>query len=232
MIFGNNGGGGRFGNNQSVNTGIHTYYCDTYSLSIGCWDDKFSIKFMPALGTNERGMVTYDKDKRISTSLSLVKAGVLVKKYKKKLLPMLLDNAEKESVSFGVPIRSSNAGNCVLGIEYSKDETTGEYSSYLVFARNIENGVCAPEFLIKYKFNKVESVENFDLSKGTGETVMEEGEIFDFIKILEERMLMTGLSSHAKRYSDSFKKNSDGVAPSSSAPQMDFDPTAGFSQFE
>lgn len=233
MFFGNNGNGHFGGNTQSVNTGIHSYYCDTCSMSIGCWDDKFSIKYMPALERNDRGMMTYDKDNRISTSLSLVKAGVLVKKYTKKLLPMILGNAEKAPVSFGVPIRSNNAGNCILGIEYSQDEGSDNYSTYLIFARNIDNGVCQPSNLIKFKFNKVESVEDFDPLNGTGEVVMEEGEIMDFMQILKDRMMMTGLSSHAKRYSDSFKKignnNNSSSAPSTG---MSFDPTEGFTQFE
>lgn len=235
MMFGNNGN--RFGASKeiSVNTGVHSFFSDEYSLSVGCWNDKFSIKFLRAIGRDENGKMKYDRDNRISTSLSLIKAAALLLKYKKKLKPMLTGEKEAKETNFGVKISAKDNIACLLLIQYKPDES-GVWSTYLVFERGINpDGSCSPQNRIEFKFSKTEMVEDMNLDTGVREEVKEEADFFEFISILESRFLMTGLSAHAKRYSDAISRganNNQSKAENYMDGMMDINASSDFASME
>ena len=115
-------------------------------------------------------------------------------------------------------------------IHLGRDEN-GVPSVYLTLGKNSgPNGVAADN-RISYKFNDIEMMDDMNLDTGACTEVKEFGEFDNFIEILRSRMTMTGLGSHAIRYSNAFgnkfsKNRNNGNAPAvgdnMSAPIPDF----------
>lgn len=193
----------------SVNTGVTTLWSPLSSLNIGCWNDKISLSWMPASGKNERGATTYNKERKIQTALPYVKINALLKRYDKTIKEKYENGEEppEDGINVGVPITSKDDTKIIM-IEYKKDEK-GTPGMYLTIAEKIgENGVSGAT--ISYKFNRITTLENYRPSTGAHEDVEDDGEFEFFIDILRAHVLMTGLNSHATRYSDAFKKNRSG----------------------
>lgn len=209
MLFHNNNSGSR--SDVSVNTGIDTLWSDLSSLTIGCWNNKISLALMPENGKNDRGFTVYNKEKRIQTSLPHVKINALLNRYKKKIAP-LFEGGEippDKGISVGVPLQSKE-GTTIVMLEYKADKA-GKPAMFLTIAQKLNaNGVS--ENVISYQFNELMIMENYRPSEGVYDEVPEEAEFEYFMDILKAHVLMTGLNSHATRYSDAFKKNSSSGA--------------------
>lgn len=230
MTFGNNNGGNTGSRGPSVNTNLDTYFSDTCCMSIGCWNgDRITFKFMPAIGKTDNGFTKYDKDNRINTSVKLSKIATLVHLYRRKLYPILEGDKPKEEVlPFGIMLQSSKVGNCIISISYQKDET-GEYSTFLHFARNVaDDGKCDPSNIITLKFQKIDGLEDINFQNGTASQTKEEGEFISFIDNLKNAVLMKGMVGHSVRYSNSFSSggnNSGGNSSGYNGASVDFNPS-------
>lgn len=191
-------------NDISVNTGIVTLFSDSASLSIGCWNEKLSLRWMPSIGQDERGYHQYDKDRKVSTSLTHVKIAALLKKYNEHIKPHLDagDVPDEKGWNAGVPISSKTSTNILL-IEYKADEQ-GVPNFYLTFVRN-PTPAADPANIVTYKFNKMEVLVDYDPTTGESVDEVTHSEFDDFMDILKARKLMTGLTSHAHRFSSAFK---------------------------
>ena len=210
-------------NEINVNTGITTLFSDISSLTIGCWNDKISLRWMPAIGKDESGVTRYDKDHRINTSIGHVKVATLLKIYEKNLKELVetqQDPGEKGK-SVGVKLMGKE-GISVLLIEYKRD-SEGVPQVYLTLARKLTPAGADPSNIVRYQFNKIESIVDYNPAEG-GEPIVEKenSEFEDFLEILRSRKLMTGLNSHATKYSAAFggKRNNNAMddvpAPSGS----------------
>lgn len=188
----------------NVNTGVETFWSSISSLSVGCYNDKISLRWLPAAGVDERGYTRYNSDARVSTCVSHVKVNALIKKYEehmKDLVESKTDPGEGKSVM--IPI-NSKSGISGLFIEYKKDEN-GKPGLYLTFARNLTEVGADPSNIIRYKFGELSLKVNMSPEKGGGEQV-EYREFDYFMDLLRAHILMTGLNSHAARYSNAFRE--------------------------
>lgn len=187
----------------NVNTGVETFWSTMSSLSVGCYNDKISLRWLPAVGTDERGMTRYNSDARVSTCLSHVKVNALIKKYEKHMKSLVESAGDPgEGKSVMVPI-NSKTGLSGLFIEYKKDEN-GKPGLYLTFARNLTEVGADPSNIIRYKFGELSMKEDMSPEKGGGTQVEEQAEFDYFMDLLRSHILMTGLNSHATRYSSAF----------------------------
>ena len=208
MMFGNNGNKGNtkpYGAKATINTSVETFFSDNFALTIGCWDDKLSIRYMRVIGKDERGFLKYDRDNRVSTSLASIKAAALLIKYRKKLKPILDGKVEKTEQHFGVRVGGKEPS--LIMFEYFPDEN-GSWDVYLTLAKNVAaGGTCDPQNIYRFKFRKTEMVEDMNLATGQHVENSEEGDFEQFIGLLTARYLAMPFVSHAKRVSDTFKSN-------------------------
>lgn len=207
-MFNNNGPSGK---DVNVNTGVETFWSSISSLSVGCYNDKISLRWLPAAGVDERGYTRYNTEAKVSTCLSHVKINALLKKYDKHMKDLVEaggDPADGKSVM--VPI-NSKAGLSGLFIEYKKDDN-GKPALYLTFARNLTEVGADPANIIRYKFGELSL--KVDMSPETGGGTQEEDHAeFDyFMDILRSHILMTGLNSHSTKYSNAFSKKTFGAS--------------------
>lgn len=221
-----------FNNNQnnrndiSVNTGIEVFWSSIASLNVGCYNDKISLRWLPAIGKDERGITRYNSDARVSTCLSHVKVNALLQQYDKELKSMVEGREDPgEGHSVMVPI-NSKSGMSGLFIEYRKDED-GKPALYLSFARNLTEVGADPANIIKYKFNELSMMKNMLPETGGGEQIEVLAEFDYFISILRAQVLMTGLNSHATRYSNAFNKGKSGFGASAGSSDAGADAFAG-----
>lgn len=220
-----------FNNNSNkqeinVNTGVETFWSSLSSLSVGCYNDKISLRWLPSAGKDERGYTRYNSDARVSTCLSHVKISALLKQYDKVLKPFVEEGKDPgDGQSVMVPINSKNGGMSGLFIEYKNDEN-GRPSVYLTFARNLTEVGAEPANIIRYKFNELSMMENMKPEAGGGKQIEVLAEFDYFVSILRAQILMTGLNSHAQRYSDAFGRRG-ASNPSPSATDMGADAFSG-----
>lgn len=216
-----------FNNNQTsrnevnVNTGIETFWSPIASLSIGCYNDKISLRWLPAIGKDERGYTRYNSEARVSTCVSHTKVSALLQQYDKNLKSMI-ENSEdpgEDGKSVMVPI-NAKSGMAGLFIEYKRDED-GKPGVYLTFARNLTEVGADPSNIIRYRFNELTVMKNMKPETGGGDQVEVLAEFDYVIAILRAHILMTGVNSHATRYSDAFSKGRSGFGASSNNSMPD-----------
>lgn len=189
----------------NVNTGVETFWSPLSSLSVGCYNDKISLRWLPAAGVDERGYTRYNTEARVSTCLSHVKVNALIKKYERHMKDLVESGGDPgEGKSIMVPI-NSKAGMSGLFIEYRKDEN-GKPGLYLTFARNLTEVGADPTNIIRYKFGELSMKEDMSPETGGGTQVEEQAEFEYFMNLLKSHVLMTGLNAHATRYSNAFSK--------------------------
>lgn len=195
------------GNDNGVTTNVKTLFSSLSCLTISCWNDSFSLRFMPATSTDANGNNHYDKNAKIQTSLSVAEAAGLAKDYKKHM-EARVDAGEdpgENGISAAVDMPRKD-GTHKLSIEYKKDEK-GIPSMYLTFARNVDaNGVATMNSIISYKFNDVGVVDDYNPLTGAGTPHKVEGEFEFFLNILKNAHLMTGLLHHAARMQKQFQR--------------------------
>lgn len=199
-----------FGNNFSnsgnqeinVNTRLETWFSETGVLTIGCWNNKLSLKFTPAVGKNEDGITQYSKDKKASTALDMKNCKALLHGLTKVIKPFL----EDESVPVGetklvsVSMGAAQKRN-ILSIRVEKLERG--YSVKLVLNQGIAEGnIANPETTYVYTFSNKECVYNYDDETGNYETeeiVPSEYEVFyDILKYITN---MFPLAYHGEKLS-------------------------------
>lgn len=215
-----------FSNNQdrteiNVNTTIDTFWSQLSSLNIGCYNEKISLRWLPAAGVDERGYTRYNKDARVSTCISHTKISALLRKYDEHLKPLVESKADpgESGKSIMVPI-NAKTGIAGLFIEYKKDEN-GKPSLYLTFAQKLTEVGADPSNIISFKFGDLTMMTDMSPEKGGGEEVTEPAEFQYFIDILRSHIFTTGLNSHATRYSMAFKNRYSRSNESSENTGMD-----------
>ena len=208
------------GNEISVNTGIETFWGELSSLNVGCYNDKISLRWLPAIGKDDRGHTRYNSEGRVSTCISHVKVSALLSQYDKKLKEMVESGEEPPAngASVMVPI-NAKSGPAGLFIEYKKDEN-GKASVYLTMAKQLTEAGADPANIIRYKFNDLVVMSDMNPEQGGGEQEEIMAEFDYFVNILRAQILMTGINSHASRYSASFGKGKSGFGAGNQGPSM------------
>ena len=167
----------------NVNTGVETFWSPLSSLSVGCYNDKISLRWLPAAGVDERGYTRYNTEARVSTCLSHVKVNALIKKYERHMKDLVESGGDPgEGKSIMVPI-NSKAGMSGLFIEYRKDEN-GKPGLYLTFARNLTEVGADPTNIIRYKFGELSMKEDMSPETGGGTQGEEQAEFEYFMNLL------------------------------------------------
>ena len=209
MFFNNNDRGP----SVNVNTTVDTFWSDLSSLTIGCWNDKITLRWLPALQKDERGLTHYNKDAKISTSVSHVKIAALLQRYEQRLKDMVEagEDPGEKGKSIMIPITPKDGGTAGLFIQYKRDEK-GKPALYLTYAKQLMEVGADPRNIISYKFNELSMMDDMSPEAGGGEQVEVKAEFDYFMQILRSHILMTGLNSHSTRYSNGFtKQNSAGA---------------------
>lgn len=196
-------------NEINVNTGVESFWSPLSSLSVGCYNDKISLRWLPVSGVDERGITRYDKNARISTCLSHTKTCALLRKYDEVIKPLVDAKADPgDGKTVMIPI-NSKTGISGLFIEYKNDEN-GVPSLYLTFAKNLSEVGAPAESIIRYKFGDLTLRTDMSPETGGGVDCVEHAEFNYFVELLRAHVLMTGLNSHAMRYSNAFSRHSGG----------------------
>lgn len=191
----NNPNGGD--NRVNVNTNIKTFYSDSVSLNLSCWNDRLSFRWSTAIGKDGNGYTQYDKKHGISTALTYSLICGLQEVYNRKIKPVK-DAGETPSAPIHAPIPLQN-GN-ILFITYQTDEN-GVTSDYLNLYRKETNDT------VSFRFDTVTSVVDFDPATGSG-TVEESipADFTAFMKILDNVVLMLPIVNHAKKLSAAYSQ--------------------------
>ena len=201
-----------FGNNNqktdvNVSTTITTLFSEDSSLTISCWNDQLSLRWMLPIGKTESGHTTYDKTNPLMTSLSLTKETALYQAYNKKLRDKILNGVSpEEDDNVGVEMTAKDGSRAIVLIEYLSDEN-GIASTYLTIYKIPVGGTIESARKARFKFNKTTIITGFNPATGESKgQLAEDGELGLFIDIMKNRVLTTKMNLHAKRYSDAFRK--------------------------
>lgn len=208
--------GKNYSNNGSqdinVNTRIETWFSETGMISIGCWNNKLSLRFTPAAGKNEDGVTTYSKDKKASTALDLKNCEALLYGLRTKINPFLEDpNVEvgthsKISVSMGA-LQKRN----ILTIDAEKLEKG--YSVKIILHQGITDGnIGNPDTTYIYTLSNKECAINYDDVTGEIEDeILVPTEYYVFYNIVNNYISMLSLSYHGQRLSQAMSGQQNGA---------------------
>ena len=206
MFYGKSGG--NISQDVSVNTQIVRMWSDPSSLAISGWNDKISIRWIPAIGKDANGLTMYDQQSFITAPLTYAKAAALYARYQKRMKEKIENHEDpgEDGISIAVPIESKNFGRCAVMIEYKRNPKTQVPTVYLTLARNISEQGTAKDNIITYEFNKIDMMDDFQPLTGQGTLVSEEGELENFLEILRSRMTMSGMNTHATKHAAAYSK--------------------------
>lgn len=198
MFFGNN----KSNNNDSinVNTRFEALYSDTSSLVYGGWNNKLSIRLLPAIGKDSNGLTQYDDKAKSITSLSQTNAKALYLAFEKEIKPNIGQDKEiKVSVSI-------SSGTNILSIGYKLDGGNPLYTLELAQGVN-SDGIAEDESkIISYTFNRTDVLINYDPKTGSGTPSVENSEFENFYDRLKHIGDLLPVSAHGIRYSDAIGK--------------------------
>lgn len=196
MFFGNN----KSNNNNAinVNTRFEALYSDKSSLVYGGWNEKLSLKFLPAIG-KDNGLTQYDDKAKSMTSLSQSNAKALYLAFEKEIRPVIgQDTTVKVSVSI-------SSGSNVVSIEYKWDGNP-VYTLELAQGVNSDGVVEDESKIISYTFNRTDVMVNYDPKTGSGTPIVENSEFENFYDKLNNIGDLLPIGPHAKKYSDAIAK--------------------------
>lgn len=213
-MWNNNGNGNSYGNQDSVNTHIQTFFGQLSYLQIGCWDEKISFDWVPAKGVTEgTGRVVYDKETKIRTALTHDKVEALLADYKLKMKYEIErgEDPGPDGISSGVTVMSGGGRDgspkverCVL-ITY-KRESDGSYATYVSLTKDMEPKT-AP--IATYRFNSTKVVAGPSPEMGKLEERFLEGELMWFIKLLEGHGGINRYAAHASKMAEKFSSRNN-----------------------
>lgn len=203
-----------FGNNNrneqiNTNTTFTPMYSSLSMLTIGAWNDKISLKFVPCTGKDDNGLNTYDRDKRVSTAISQENAAILYEKVKTEILPHLTakDDVEK---NVGVPIGDRESQN-VLVIARKKDDE-GNMRMYLTFYKGIgaDGKSTSATTEVGYLFSQGSDVVDFDPVTGSGTEEIMDAQFMNFYGILKNHSDILPLAAHGIQHRENVAKKYSG----------------------
>lgn len=179
---------------QNVYTRVFSSYSDTCHFYAVAWNDSISLRFLPKVGTDDRGLTVYaDQNAPESKKTALVNANAktLYLAIKKEILPAL-ENKTAKSVAVFIGSAASEKKSITIATDGTNITIT--YAAGLDDAnRATDNN------MITHKFNS-RSV-GIDYSPETGNGVMEEipSEFYGFLDILS-KVYEVSLMMHAVNY--------------------------------
>lgn len=190
MMFNNNS------NNQiNTNTNFLSWYSGESKLVIGAWNEKLSIRFNMASGKNDDGLNIFDREKEITTSLTLEKGLTLLKLIQDEVLP-----STEDEVNVMISTGSNDSPNAVVVGKKKGDEAPVYYITFLK-GLNPDGKAGDGTKVMTYDFVNVDNMKNYDYNAGTGETGVVPGQFMAFVKLLESFVMALPISYHGEKHS-------------------------------
>lgn len=209
MLIGN----GNKGNNQEKQTNVNTrakqfmnkdgFYPST--LLVGYWNEMISLKMHPALPKEKQTQSSvFDYQQAISTSLTIDKAMILLKKIEDVIIPAIY---EGKVVSTAILIGLNNLVQVGSGVK-------GELKPFIAIHKGLDANTKIPAESIYYEFvtsddQSLATIDNYNPETGAYETsTTVHAEFFVFRELLLEsiRGLMM-VSAHADRYVNKYYRD-------------------------
>lgn len=210
MLIGN---GNKSNNNQEGKANVNTrakqfmnkdgFYPST--LLVGYWNEMISLKMHPALPREKQTQTSvFDYNQAVSTSLTIDKAMILLKKIDDVILPAIYDG---KITSTAVLIGLNNLVQIGSGIK-------GGIRPFIAIHKGLDNNSKIPTESIYYEFvnsndQSLSTIDNFDPETGSYEnsnTVHVEFFVFRELLLESIRGLMM-VSAHTDRYVNKYYKD-------------------------
>ena len=113
-------------NKVNVNTNIKTFYSDSCSLNISCWNDKISFRWAMSIGKDANGYTQYDRMHAISTAMNYSQLCALEDLYEKRIKPVK-DSGENPEKPIYAPVPLQNGNVVYLAYQMNENGVPTEY---------------------------------------------------------------------------------------------------------
>ena len=190
-------------NQINVNTKIFQFMnkdgFDPSSMTIGGWNEMFSIRFNPTLDKSKQteGRV-FDYDKYVTTSLNREKATMLLYKIEKEIKPAL-ENSEEKTVGIQV-------GGDSLFVVSTGVKLLGSVKPYVAIHKSLNPDTKKPEISMFYEFKSDVTIDDYDYTSGNysiSEVIHNEFELF--VLLIKSYIIAgSGFATHINKYIEKF----------------------------
>lgn len=172
------------------------------TLVIGVWNEYLTFKGHLALPTEKRSATSvYDYDHNLTAILSLDKVVLLHERIVDELIPAM---KEKRSHSVGIVLpRKANEGESLVTVSY---EAEGDDVVFGIF-KSLDDQTLKPKEMIRYHFNKVISVTDYNPETGSFDAREDyQGDFKTFMKVLDVSINnMLQCQGHGHRHANRFR---------------------------
>lgn len=193
---------------KSTNTnGVQLYNSDgahKSTLQYNFWDKYISFKINPALSADKMTQTErFDYDQVVMTSISPVKALILVKKIDALIEGKYLESGEKFCA--GVPVNQN--GGVFIGVD--KIEGIEVAYAYLLITKDIDPQTRVPKTAMYYQFNQEIVIDSYDIETGEADVSNDPYAELRLIRNLLEQdaLQLIGSSAHAMRHVDKYYRD-------------------------
>ena len=218
------------GNNQNqinTNTTFLSWYSGESKLVIGAWNEKLSLKFNAAVEKNADGLNIFDREREITTSLTLEKVVTLLKLIKDYLIP------SSEDTNVMISTGTKDSPNAIIVGKKKEDENV---VYYIIFLKGLNPDGKAGDGTktVTYEFVNVDNMTKYDYTAGTGTVGVAPGQFLAFVTISENFVSALPIAyhgeKHSKNISSKYSQNNGGFNGPTRAPAADGG--FGFSELE